>query len=328
MKKLVLLGSAFAYLFLASCLHADTVVMKDGRRLEGKVIDKGETIELRTGATKTLLDRSEVARVERKKAPYENIEFFGLKARPPIKNGTDGRKTCEQIQVEMVYIPSGEVPIREAQGGALRKVHVRAFLMDRTEVTNAQYALFLKHVAAYGDTACAHPEQPVGKDHTPAHWDDPKFNQPRQPVVGVDWYDAYAFAKWAGKRLPTREEWRLAAGVGSVYPWGNDPQPNACNHGSVRMLDSGERKLYTDSSDGFVYAAPSASFASDQSPYGCLDMAGNVSEWTATLNAGRACRCGGNMCQPAELCRNRTYRFMERSLRSFTTGFRCATDAE
>ena len=131
----------------------------------------------------------------------------------------------------------------------LHTVTVDAFAIDRYEVTNRQYRCFLEAVRAEGDLAWAHPEQPAGKDHTPRYWKaynpllgNPAFSRLAQfeadtftredaPVVGVDWFDAYAYAKWAGKRLPTEAEWELAARGEDArrWPWGDEWQWGLCN---------------------------------------------------------------------------------------------------
>lgn len=101
----------------------------------------------------------------------------------------------------------------------------------------------------------------------PFFWDDERFNKPLQPVVGVSWNDAVAYAKWAGKRLPKEIEWEKAArGVdGREYPWGNT-QPD--NTKAVYNLDPNKGA-----------PAPIGNRKEGASPYGCFDMAGNVWEW-------------------------------------------------
>ena len=120
-------------------------------------------------------------------------------------------------------------------------------------MTNGQYARFLQETN--------HPK--------PTYWEDPAFNQPSQPVVGVSWEDAISYARWAGKRLPSEAEWEKAArGVdGRIYPWGNTWGADCCNS--------------TGAQDGFEGTAPVGSFPSGASPYGAMDMAGNVWEWVA-----------------------------------------------
>ena len=96
-------------------------------------------------------------------------------------------------------------------------VYLDDFYIDVYQVTNAQYRKFVD--------ATGHP--------SPNQWNDSNFNAPNQPVVSVGWFDAVAYAKWAGKRLPTEAEWEKAARGGLVnkrYPWGNEPPDGTqCN---------------------------------------------------------------------------------------------------
>lgn len=111
---------------------------------------------------------------------------------------------------------------------------------------------------------------PMGPDSSIEGKDD-------HPVVHISWYDANAYAEWAGKRLPTEAEWEFAARGGFndyIYPWGNDPvTPERANfwQGEFPYFDLGE--------DGFEGAAPVMSFPANG--YGLYDMAGNVWQWTA-----------------------------------------------
>jgi formylglycine-generating enzyme required for sulfatase activity len=148
-----------------------------------------------------------------------------------------------------------------------RRVYLDAYYIDIYPVTNVQYGEFLAWMQRTRDHSRCHSDEPRGKDHTAQFWDDSKWNSPQQPVVGVDWWDAYAYAAWAGKRLPTEAEWEKAArGTdGRIWPWGNQWDRLKCN-----TFDGGPH-----------VTTPVGSYPQDVSPYGCHDMIGNVWEWCA-----------------------------------------------
>ena len=165
-------------------------------------------------------------------------------------------KSTEEDDVEMVLIPTGEFEMGSNDGPDNEKpvhtVFVDAFYIDKYEVTNAKYRKFIQFRG--------HAE--------PEYWNNSKYNQPNQPVIGVTWYDAMAYAQWAGKRLPTEAEWEKAArgGLkGKRYPWGDN-----ISHDDANYLGTGGR-------DTWAITAPVGSFPPNG--YGIYDMAGNVWEW-------------------------------------------------
>lgn len=180
--------------------------------------------------------------------------------------------------------------LMDSTDNPLRVVELPAFYIDRTAVTNARYAEFL--AAANDSRRFAHPDQPEGKDYTPAHWRDPRFNDPSYPVVGVDWYDAWAFARWAGGRLPSEEEWEKAArGTDArVYPWGNTWDRararsvlDAYEVDELSDLAELEELLVRTTMDWPPHPVVAAdAYPDGASPCGALNMAGNVWEITRT----------------------------------------------
>jgi formylglycine-generating enzyme required for sulfatase activity len=147
--------------------------------------------------------------------------------------------------------------------GPQHKVKLSPFYIATKEITNTQYGKFLD--------ATGHAP--------PLYWLDKTLNAPQQPVVGVTWEDAIAYANWVSQvtgekyRLPTEAEWEAASRggpVGQPFPWGSQP-PDQGQH----YLANYDPNPYDK--DGFRYSAPVGSFPANG--YGLYDMSGNVAEW-------------------------------------------------
>jgi formylglycine-generating enzyme required for sulfatase activity/serine/threonine protein kinase len=166
----------------------------------------------------------------------------------------------------LVYIPSGQFLMGSLETDAKagieekpqRSVYLSVYWIDQTEVTNAMYTRCVR------EGACPPPKETRSKTR-PAYYDEPAFGN--YPVIYVSWQDADAYCRWAGRRLPSEAEWEKAArgSDGRTYPWGEiPPGPGLANFnnqvGDTRMVGS---------------------YPSGASPYGALDMAGNVAEWVA-----------------------------------------------
>jgi tetratricopeptide (TPR) repeat protein len=200
----------------------------------------------------------------------------------------------------MIYIPAGPFRSGDESTGTARCLDLPGFYIDRTEVTGADYEKFV--------LAQNYPP--------PAEWNGNACPQDMResPVYNVNWFQAYAYARWAQKRLPTDLEWEKAArGVdGRPYPWGWKYDPS-----KAVSLDS-------ETSAGLLVGRR----LNGASPYGCLDMAGNVWEWTADRErpgvADRVIRGGASSSDPLDLLTYRRKRAAPSGAGALNLiGFRC-----
>lgn len=221
----------------------------------------------------------------------------------------------EGVELEMLYVPPGDFVMGTDDSPSKEEIiHVQpgvtiyappqryeplhkhtltnGYYIARFEVTWGQYRAFCRA----------------------KRWPEPRA--PRwgakdgHPVVNVAWFRAKAFCEWAGLSLPTEAQWEKAArGTdGRIYPWGNDWDPSRAN-----CCDASCPEEYSwrnpRENDGCGYTAAVGSYPRGESPYGVLDMAGNVSEWCAeeysdSYGDKSAARRGGSWATSAESCRS------------------------
>jgi formylglycine-generating enzyme required for sulfatase activity len=182
-------------------------------------------------------------------------------------------------EAELVFIPAGEFTMGSNESdpyfwGAEAPQHVvilDEFWIYKTEVTNRMYALCQEA------KSCPRPAQ-VHSVITDSYYGNPAYDN--YPVIYVTYVDAVSYCSWAGGRLPTEAEWEKAArGTDRrLFPWGDDdPSGDLANICDRLCTQGAKREAAVD--DGFPGPAPVGSFPAGVSPYGVLDMAGNVWEW-------------------------------------------------
>ncbi|APW45674.1 formylglycine-generating enzyme family protein [Rhodoferax antarcticus] len=157
--------------------------------------------------------------------------------------------------------------------GPIKKIALSGFWIDRFPVTNERYTKFIL-ADGYSrrefwtdqgwDFVTSLDEQ------KPLYWNDFNWNQPKQPVTGVSWWEAIAFSKFEGKSLPTEAQWEYAACGGiDLYPWGNE-RPTESLANFAPGCEPAELNRRSTSVDAHPLAV---------SRNGCHDMAGNLNEW-------------------------------------------------
>lgn len=188
----------------------------------------------------------------------------------------------------MVFIPSTDGFYMGYSGSETdnfyprHKVILNSYHIDRTEVTNAQFEEFINAGGYTTDSywsaeglAFRNGNNLNNSVARPSYWIDTKFNQPNQPVVGISFYEAEAYANWKGRRLPTEAEWEYASRGKDerIYPWGNDApsESNKKANGFFGTLGNG---------DDYQFTSEAGKYNNGDSPFGLKDMSGNAFEWT------------------------------------------------
>ena len=256
-------------------------------------------------------------------APAVTLEVLPS-ATPGLAAGTVAVNPADDLEV--VYIPDGSFTMGSDVNYNLRRgfcltpwheVTLDAYWINKTEVT---IAAFRKFVEATGFTTDGeklgnagwiwnHKENDWNKIESPdsgPNWKRPLGGKKTptgiedHPVSQVSWHDAAAYCAWAGGRLPTEADWERAARGDNdtrIYPWGNE---DILGH----LLNFGDKSFHCKFcdyrvNDNYEYTAPVGSFPAGASPFGLLDMAGNVYEWVQDSYDGSSCYPGGSITNPA-----------------------------
>jgi formylglycine-generating enzyme required for sulfatase activity len=276
-------------------LHASDLIAWEGNRADPEFANLIDSLSSALGAPATMQESSPTA--QRARTPRHRE-----KPAPPAG---------------MVLVPKGAFQYGDERNLCPLDYD---YYIDIYPVTNGQYKKF---VEAGGYANREHWSEKGWKWREAngvmllEHWDNSKWNERDHPVEEVSWYEAEAYAKWAGKRLPTEEEWEKAArGTdGHPYPWGDMFGKEKCNSAEAAIGGT----------------TPVTKYVNGLSPYGCYDMAGNVWEWTSSNydNSGNSKVLRGGSWGDKSLRVRSAFRGNNNPMvRSGAIGFRCAQDAE
>jgi formylglycine-generating enzyme required for sulfatase activity len=189
--------------------------------------------------------------------------------------GVGSTRMREKDSMVMVYVPAGDFQMGSEEGVSdeqpVHKVTLDSFWIDRTEVSNAQYARCVK------DGKCDQPLT-LASNTRSSYYGDKQFDN--YPVIFVNWDDAANYCDWVGGQLPTEAQWEYAARgpENRVYPWGYAFDGRKLNYCDVNCQFGHADKAVND---GYADTAPVGSYPSGASWVGALDMAGNVWEMVA-----------------------------------------------
>ncbi len=277
---------------------------------------------VRKDVSPSIIAITKKARRERKDERWPSAAAFRAALLDAYSEGYTKSRTAKSVAADqrqastdgMVFLEGGSFLMGSTDSPATSpefEAIVEPFYMDSHPVTVAQYRRYLEATGA----------------KAPKFWQGKGYEGGDQPVVGVTWDEAAAYAAWEGKRLPTEAEWEFAARgrANRKYPWGNEPpDKNRANYGDFLSMPS------------FVNMHEEGS-----TPEGICDLAGNVAEWTsdwfqtyaqqrrgdAPAEPRRTVR-GGSWESPADglRCTARQGVFPEAQLP--TIGFRCVVSAE
>jgi serine/threonine protein kinase len=240
--------------------------------------------------------------------------WWKSRLQPQVESKPPAESAAKTLPTGMIYIPGatfmmGPENAEDPEDSPAHAVTVGPLYMDKTPVTNAQYAEFAR---ATGRT-------------TPPHWSTRNYpaREGQWPITNVTWEDAQAYCQWKGARLPTEAEWEFAArGTdGRLYPWGyrfDSALTNSMEAGLDHLEDVGLRP-------------------GNASPFGVLDMSGNLWEWTADdykpyagrqpsfqIPTGAKVIRGGSFKSDKDHVTATTRNLNLATSRSPTIGFRCA----
>lgn len=250
----------------------------------------------------------------------EQLKTLGAMVEPDALKNEAVQTPAKGYNHRQVLIPAGEFLFGEKK----KKIRIDYdYEMDIYPVTNYQFKRFIK-AGGYKDMVFWEKRgekwQAEKQLHAPRYWNDKDYNDPEQPVVGISWLEAQAYANWLTTlkddgftyRLPTEEEWERAArgDHGNIYPWGDQFDSEKCNSKGAGRCKSNRVTIYPNGI----------------SPYGCYDMAGNVWEWTSSFyddDKNFYILKGGAFPSSEEACRcaSRLSNFPDGRNNSF--GFRC-----